>query len=85
MNQFVRRIKTKSNLGNKWAIRILSKNEFWKCIGCIIWAVTYEKKGYRIWGKIYRSDKGKKKCLIKRDASGKTYFQKVSCLIYRLN
>ena len=28
------------------------RQEFWKCIGCIISAVTYGKKGHRLWSEI---------------------------------
>ena len=26
------------------------RKEFWKCIGCIISAVTYGNKGHNVWG-----------------------------------
>ena len=31
-------------------VRPFIRQEFWKCIGCILSAVTYGKKGHNIWG-----------------------------------
>ena len=36
--------------GKKLLVQNVTKNEFWKCIGCIILTVTYESKGQRILG-----------------------------------
>ena len=30
--------------GGKWFVCPFERNEFWKCIGCVILAVTYGKK-----------------------------------------
>ena len=33
------------NGGGKWQVKKFTRQEFWKCIGCILSAVTYGKKG----------------------------------------
>ena len=35
--------------GKKHMVRTFRRQEFWKCIGCIILEVTYGKKGYTLW------------------------------------
>ena len=49
--------------GKKRLVRILSKQEFRKSVGCIILAVTYGNKGSRILGKAreYENRKVKRK------------------------
>ena len=40
------------NVGGKRLVRLFKNQEFWKYIGCVISAVTYEKKGHKIWSEI---------------------------------
>ena len=35
--------------GGKRLVSHFKSQEFWKCIGCIILAVTYGKKGHKLW------------------------------------
>ena len=44
-------------------VRILLKNEFYKCIGWIILEVTYGNRIYRIWGRTNITDIGKNTCI----------------------
>ena len=43
------------NGGRKWLVFPFKRQEFWKCIGCIISAVTYGKKGHKLWSEIPKS------------------------------
>ena len=36
------------NGGGKRKVKKFKRQEFWKCIGCILSAVTYGKKGHKI-------------------------------------
>ena len=38
--------------GGKRLVCPLKSQEFWKCIGCILSAVTYGKKGHKLWSEI---------------------------------
>ena len=38
--------------GRKWLVRHFTKNEFWKCIACILSAVKYGMKGQKYLGGI---------------------------------
>ena len=57
--------------GKKRAVRKLFKNEFWKCIGCILLEVNYVKTEYRIWWDSNIYDIGYNKCIIDIDICGK--------------
>ena len=36
--------------GKRILVHPFRRQAFWKCIGCILTAVTYGKKGQNIWG-----------------------------------
>ena len=38
--------------GGKRLFCPFKRQEFWKCIGCVLWEVNYGKKGHTIWSKI---------------------------------
>ena len=40
------------NGGGKRQVKNFKRQEFWKCIGCILSAVTYGKKGRKIWSEV---------------------------------
>ena len=42
------------NGGGKRQLKIFTRQEFWKCIGCILSAVTYRKKGRKLWSEVYK-------------------------------
>ena len=62
---------------------IITRNKFWKCIGCLLSAVNYGVKGHQIWIKIetYFSKKGITPSHI--DIHEKIHLLKVGCYIYR--
>ena len=62
-----------------------SNNDFWKCIGCILSAAAFGKKGHNISyiDPIRYSWTGT--CLISRDVFGKIDSLKVSFPLYRLH
>ena len=41
-----------SNGGGKRLVRPFKRQELWKCIGCILSAVTYGKKLHKLWSDI---------------------------------
>ena len=69
--------------GGRWLVNHFTKNEFYKCIGCILLGVTYGIKGHRIWGGIETSVLKKGQNPIHRDAIGKIDSIRVHCYIYR--
>ena len=38
--------------GGKWIVLPFRRQDFWKCIGCILLAVTYGDKGRKLWSEI---------------------------------
>ena len=40
------------NGGGKRQVKKLTRQEFWKYIGCILSAVTYGKKGLKLWSEV---------------------------------
>ena len=42
----------KSNGGGKRLVRPFKRKELWKCIGCILLAVTYGNKGHKLWSEV---------------------------------
>ena len=40
------------NGGGKRQVKKFTRQEFWKCIGYILLAVTYGKKGHKLWSKV---------------------------------
>ena len=61
-----------------------TKNNFWKCIGCILLEVTYVIKGHSIWLKTETSVGKKGITPIQRNVCGKTDLLKVLCYLYHL-
>ena len=61
------------------------RQEFCKCIVCIILSVTYENKGHKLWGEtpIFVGNKSQNKLHI--DFCGNTDLHKVCCDIYHTN
>ena len=43
-----------SNGGGKRLVRPFRRQEFWKCIDCILSEVTYGKKGHKIWSEVQK-------------------------------
>ena len=41
-----------SNGGGKRLVCLFKRQEFWKCIGCIILSATYGKKGHKLWSDV---------------------------------
>ena len=42
------------NGGGKRQVKKFTRQEFWKCIGCILSAVAYGKKGRKLWSEVSR-------------------------------
>ena len=58
------------------------RQEFWKCIGLIISAVTYGKKLHKLWGETQLSVGNKSQTKLHRDVRGNTYLLELICDIY---
>ena len=68
--------------GNELLVRTSRKQEFWKCIGCILSEVTYGKK-VTSFGVIYNFVSGKNPpTKLQIDVRGSTDLNKVCCDLY---
>ena len=50
----------------------LTRQEFWKCIGCILSAFTYGKKGSKIWSEVSKGVGKYENLTIRRYVCGTT-------------
>ena len=73
------------NGGGKRLVRTFKRQEFWKCIGFILQAVTYGKKGHKLWEEIHTYVCNKVLNKIHRYINGNTDVLKVHCDIYHNN
>ena len=58
--------------GCKQIARPFRRQEFWKCIGCLISAVTYERKGHKLWSELPKYSGKISPTKIQRDVRGNT-------------
>ena len=72
-----------SNGGGKLLVRPFKRQEFWKCIGCIILAVNYGNKGHNIWSEVPKCFSKYENPKLRRDVCGNTNLYKVCCAHYR--
>ena len=71
------------NGGGKRLVYPFKRQELWKCIGCIISAVTYGKQGQKLWSEIQKAYCRMVPLKILRDVRGDTDVYKVCCANYR--
>ena len=71
------------NGGGKRQVKKFTRQEFWKCIGCILSAVTYGKKGRKLWNEVSKGVGKHENMTLRRDVSGTTDLHKVCCAHYR--
>ena len=71
------------NGGGKRQVKKFTRQEFWKCIGFILLAVTYRKKGRKIWSEVSKGDGNYDNLTLRRDVCGITNLHKVCCAHYR--
>ena len=71
------------NGGGKRQVKKCTRQEFWKCIGCILSDVTYGKKGRKLWSEVYKGIGKYENMTVKRDVLGTTNLHKVCCAHYR--
>ena len=84
MNEvFVIKNHYKMNEGGKRSVRPFNRQEFWKCIGCILSEVTYEKKVHKLWSEIPKYFGRMATTKLSRDVRGNTDLYKVCCAHYR--
>ena len=72
-------------MGEKKRLRLVLpfiRQEFWKCIGCIILAVAYGKKGHTILSEISQTLGNTPPTKLQRDVRGNTDIHKVCCDLY---
>ena len=69
------------NGGGKRQVKKFTMQEFWKCIGCILSAVTYGKKGYNLWSEVSKGVGKHDNLTLRRDVRGTTDLQKVCCAL----
>ena len=70
------------NGGGKRQVKKFTSQEFWKCIGCILSAVTYGKKGRKIWSEVSKVFGKYDNLTLRRDVCGTTNLHKVCCAHY---
>ena len=70
------------NGGGKRQVKNFTRQEFWKCIGCILSAVTYGKKGHKLWSEVSKGVGKYYNMKLRRDVCGTTYLHKVCCAHY---
>ena len=71
------------NGGGKRQVKKLKSQEFWKCIGCILSAVTYGKKRRKLWSEVTKGFGKYDNLTLRRDVRGTTDLYKVCCAHYR--
>ena len=71
------------NGGGKRQVRKFARQEFWKCIGCILSAVTYGKKGRKLSSEVSKGVGKYENLTLRRDVSGTTDLHKVCCALIR--
>ena len=71
------------NGGRKRSVCPFKRQEFYKCIVCIISAVTYGKKGRKLWSEVPKSFGKYVNPKLRRDFCGNTDLYKVCCAHYR--
>ena len=74
--------RVKFNRGGKRKVKKFTRQEFWKCIGCILSAVTYGKKGHKLWSEVSKGFGKYANMTLRRDVSGTTNLNKVCSLFY---
>ena len=72
------------NGGGKRLVRPFKRQEFWKCIDCIISTVTYGKKGHKLWSEIPTASFRMAPPKIQRYVRVNTDLYKVCCAHCRL-
>ena len=65
------------NGGGKRQVKKFTRQEFWKCIGCILSAITYGKKGRNLWSEVSKGVGKHENQTLLRDVHGTTDLQKV--------
>ena len=78
---FIKNCST-SNGGGKRPVKPFKRQEFWKCIGCILSAVTYGKKGRKLWSEVPKCFGKYENPKLRRDFRGTTDIYKVCCAHY---
>ena len=61
----------------KRLVRLFRSQEFWECIGCVVLAVTYGKKGHNLWIEVSKSFGNKSPTKLQIDVYGNTNLYKV--------
>ena len=68
------------NGGGKRHVKFFTRQEFWKCIGCILSSVTYGKKGRKLWSEVSKGFGKYDNLTTRRDVRGTTNLHKVCSL-----
>ena len=71
-----------TNGGGKRLVRPFKRQELWKCIGCILSAVTYGKKLHKLWSEVSKYFCNMETPKLQIDVRGNTDLYKVCCAHY---
>ena len=74
--------RVSENGGGKRQVKKLKSQEFWKCIGCILSAVTYVRKGRKLWSEVPKCFGKYDNPTLRRDVCETTNLYKVCCAHY---
>ena len=69
--------------GENWLVCTFRRQEFWKCIGCILLTVNYGNKGHNIWSEIIKNFGKNPPVKLQRYVCGNTDSNRLCCDIYR--
>ena len=67
------------NGGGKRQVKKFTRQEFWKCIGCILSDVAYGKKVRKLWSEVSKGVGKHDNLTLRRDVRGITDLHKVCC------
>ena len=71
------------NGGWKRQVKKFTRQEYCKCIGCILFAVAYGKKERNLWSEESKDVGKHENQTLRRDVRGTTDLQKVCCALIR--
>ena len=69
--------------GRKCIARTFRRQEFWKCIVCVLLSVTYGKKRHKVWSELPKYFGEKAPTKLQRYVGGNTNLYKLCCDLYR--
>ena len=73
------KIRVTFNGKGKQQVQKFKRQELYKCIGCLLSAVTYGKKGRKLWSELPKGFGKYDNLTLRRDVCGTTNLYKLCC------